>query len=244
MGKAEADTIRSWEELSHLYESKVFSVTSFRERRQRILREIVPGAVADVGCGPLGLMLSEICRLPKTIAIGSDSCLEMIVQSRNKTESCDVRYVVADNRQLPFPSSSMDTIVSINSFVPESREDVELMFQQSKRVLRKGGRLVAMLPSFEMSLIARDTWRMPVRLDLKGHREWETSGWQCFYTEADIHELVRKNRFPDYRLDRVAFSTPEEVTQIRRVYGDSVRGIPDALFADYPLFEHLLIAER
>jgi len=115
----------------------------------------------------------------------------------------DVRYVVADNRCFPFPSGSMDTIVSINSFVPESRADVELMFHESMRVLRRGGRLVALLPSFEMSLIARDKWKMQVRLDLEDHREWETSGWQCFYTETDIHELMRKNRLPGYRLGRV-----------------------------------------
>lgn len=118
------------------------------------------------------------------------------------------------------------------------------MFHESMRVLRRGGCLVALLSSFEMSLIARDKWKMQVRLDLEDHREWETSGWQCFYTETDIHELMRKNRLPGYRLERIAFSTPEEIKHIQQVYGDSIRGIPDALFADYPLFEHLLIAER
>jgi hypothetical protein len=62
---------------------------------------------------------------------------------------------------------------------------------------------------------------------------------QCFYTETDIHELMRKNRLPGYRLERIAFSTPEEIKHIRQVYGDSIRGIPDALFADYPYIRAL-----
>jgi len=187
----DCETVRRWKEFSERYESKVFSVTSFPARRQKILRGVLPGIVADLGCGPLGLMLREICGLANTVVIGTDFCWEMLVESKRHTKECDVHYVLADNRCLPFQDRSIDTVVSVNSFLPESREEVESIFQQVARVLRRGGRLVALLPSFEMSLIARDKWEMPLRLDLDNHREWDTSGWQCFYTRSDIDELAQ-----------------------------------------------------
>ena len=238
-GAAEA-----WKPFSLEYEAKVFSLTSFSAPRKRILREVVPGVVVDVGCGPLGLMLREIARLPGTRAVGSDFGCEMIAESRRRTEGYAVQYLLADNRYLPIRSSSIDTIVAVNSFLPETRGEVELVFEEVARVLRKGGRLVAVLPSFEMSLVARDRWKMVLQLDLENHREWDTTGWQCYYTISDIADLMQGHRFQRHYVEPIVLSAPQEVAHIRQVYGASLKDVPVQRLVQDPLFEHLLVAER
>jgi ubiquinone/menaquinone biosynthesis C-methylase UbiE len=233
-----------WKPFSRQYETKVISLTSFAARRQRILREVVPGMVVDAGCGPLGLMLREIARLRGTRVVGSDFSCEMIAESRRRSEGCAVQYLLADNRYLPLRGSSVDTIVALNSFLPETRREVELIFEEVARVLRKGGRLVAVLPSFEMSLVARDRWKMVLQLDLENHREWDTTGWQCFYTTSDIRDLMHRYRFQRHYVEPLVLGASQEVAHIRQVYGASLDHVPVERLLKDPLFEHLLVAER
>lgn len=234
----------TWRDVSHDYEKKVFSVTSFPARRKRIAREIAAGTVLDMGCGPLGLMLREIVAIPGTNALGSDFCAEMICESRRHTKDLDVKYFLADNRCLPFQDATVDTIVSVNSILPEIRTDIDLTFQEVRRVLRKRARFVALFPSFEMSLIARDKWGMSVRVDEEQHREWDTTGWQSFYTLSDIESLVKRHGFYDHSVEAVSFSTPEEAQHIRQIYPESLGNVSVERILENPLYEHLLVATR
>lgn len=233
-----------WRPLSRDYESKVLSITSFAMHRARMLQPLRPGIVIDAGCGPLGLLLRDVATIPHTIPIGMDFCDEMVVESRSRTAGCDVRYVLGDLRAMPFASQSIDTILAINSFVPEERADVDAIFHEAHRMLQKGGRLVAVLPSFEMSFVARDRWQMPLRLDLEQHREWDTSGWQCFYTTEDIDHLMKRHRFSVYWVERLTLSTQREIDHIKRVYASSLANVPEQRLYVEPLFEHVLVAER
>jgi ubiquinone/menaquinone biosynthesis C-methylase UbiE len=234
----------TWKDVSRDYEKKVFSVTSFPARRKRIAREVTAGTVLDMGCGPLCLMLREIVAIPDTKALGSDFCREMISESRRRTKGLNVQYFLADNRCLPFRDSTIDTIVSVNSILPEIRSDIDLAFQEVKRVLRKRGRFVALFPSFEMSLIARDKWGMSVRVDQEQHREWDTTGWQCFYTLSDIESLVKRYRFYNHSVETISFSTPEEAQHIRQIYPESLGNVSVERILENPLYEHLLVATR
>jgi SAM-dependent methyltransferase len=233
-----------WKEFTQSYGSRVFSVTSFGPKRRMIVRSVIPGVVVDLGCGPLGFLLRDIAQLRMTYAVGSDFCWEMIVESRQRTLGCDVQYVLADNRCLGLMTGSVDTVVAVNSLIPEARAEVDLAFEEVGRVLRKGGRLVAVLPSFEMSIAARDQWGIRQRLDLQRHREWDTSGWQCFYSWLDIESLMNKYAFRRYRVERMIFSATDEIEHIREVYAEHLKSVPRERLVQYPLFEHFLIAER
>lgn len=236
-------TIASWRDFSKDYESKVLSVTSFAAKRQQILDDVLPGVILDLGCGPLGLLLRALSRLPNTSPIGLDSSPEMLRESCRHTRKSNVHYLLGDVRWLPLKSSSVDTVVTINSFVPEIRQDIDRSFAEAARVLRKGGRLIAVLPSFEMSMIARDQWGMKLDVDLENHREWDTVGWQCFYTEKDIREIMQKHHF-QYRLRRMVFDAPAEIAHVQRVYAHGLATVPREQMIKHPLFEHFLVAER
>ena len=95
-----------------------------------------------------------------------------------------------------------------------------------------------------MSIVARDGWRMKISLDLENHREWDTSGWQTFYTVGDIEDLMKRHRFGSYRVDRMTFSEPAELAHIRAIYAGALEGVPPERLIEMPLFEHLLTAER
>jgi SAM-dependent methyltransferase len=235
---------QAWRHFARDYTRKVFSPTSFETRRARILRDALPGVALDLGCGPLGLVLRDLARLPATQPIGSDFSAEMVTESRRQTAGLSPLYVVADHRCLPFRDGAMDSVIAVNSIVPSSPADADLIFGEGRRVLRKGGRLIALLPAFEMSIVARDRWRMKIRLDLENHREWDTSGWQTYHTLGDIEGLMKRHRFGSYQVDRVTFSEPAELTHIREIYAGALEGVPQERLVEMPLFEHLLMAER
>ena len=232
--------VPTWKDLSQDYADKVLSISSFPKHVREIMKHVTSGLVLDLGCGPMGNLLQEVSRVRGAIAVGVDSCPEMVIESRKHT-TASVSYVIADNRFLPFKDSVAGTVLAINSFVPETREVAKQMFAEGVRVLRSGGHMVAVLPSFEMSLLAQQHWGMELQLDMENRREWDTVGWQCFYTEDDIHQLMKQFGMR-YATQRIIFSEPAEIEHVQRVY--RLQAASSKRLVQYPLFEHLLIAQR
>lgn len=233
--------VPTWKDLSQDYAAKVLSVSSFPKHVQEIMKHVTSGLVLDLGCGPMGNLLREVARIPGAVPVGVDFCPEMVLESRKHT-GASVSYVIADNRFLPFRDSVAGAVLAINSFVPETRAEAGQMFAEAARVLRPGGRLIAVLPSFEMSLLAQQHWGIEVQLDMENRREWDTVGWQCFYTEEDIRQLMKRFGMR-YQAQRIVFNEPEEIEHVQRVYFHQ-QGAPGERLLQYPLFEHLLVAQR
>ena len=82
------------------------------------------------------------------------------------------------------------------------------------------------------------------RRDEENHLEWDTVGWQSFYTRADIEDLIRSVGFLTATIEPMVFDAPDEVDHTLQVYADSLRGVPRVRLHQAPLFEHLLVAER
>ena len=226
------------------YEQKVLSVTRFETTRARLLKEVRGPWVVNLGCGPTGHMENALAAIRAFRVGAADVSREMVVEARARTASDRVSFLVADNRDLPWADSSIDTLITINSFIPERRVDADRMFQEATRVLRPGGRLIAVLPAFEMSLAAAREWGAKVVMDPETRRELDTNGWQCFYLEEDIHDVLRRLNFSTHRVEKLVLSRPEEVRHVEAVYAPLLKGLKAGVAAAYPLFEHLLIAER
>lgn len=230
-----------WDKFAASYTEKVFSPLQFVAIRKRIVDAVKPGRVLDMGCGPTPLLLCDLLELPDVEVSASDLSTKMLEAAKRNFSSGAIRFVYGDNRHLPFPDDYFDTVISVNSILPEQRDDIELMFAQVFRVLRPGGRFVAVLPAFETSVMARDDWRMDIGIDEAKHREYDTTGWQCFYTHEDITELMQRHRFGSFDIVRLYFDSEPAIEEIRRIYG---YGITAETLRKYPLFEHLLIAEK
>ncbi len=231
----------AWDPFSASYTEKVFSPLQFPEVVRRIIAEVQPGRILDMGCGPTPFLLRKLAALPNVELHASDYSLSMLEAAQGHFREGEVAFVLADHRNLPFDDAFFDTVIAVNSILPETRDEVEPMVVQALRVLKPWGRFVALLPAFETSLMVREDWGMEIRIDEAGHREFDTTGWQCFYTAEDVAELMKAHEIVRYRLDRVYFDSDEAVAAIRRVYGASLSA--QALH-NYPLFEHLLVAEK
>ena len=82
---------------------------------------------------------------------------------------------------------------------------------------------------------------MDIRVDEANHREFDTTGWQCFYTRQDIDELLPSSGFRLLAYQRLYFRSDEQIEAIRRVYG---RNLTVELLQEFPLFEHLVVGEK
>jgi SAM-dependent methyltransferase len=231
----------AWDPFSDGYTEKVFTPLQFPDLVRRIVSEVRPGRVLDMGCGPMPYLLRKMAALPGVEVYASDYSPKMLDAARRHFREGEVTFVLADHLELPFRDAFFDTVISVNSILPETRDQVGPMVAQALRVLKPGGRFVALLPAFETSLMARDDWKMEIRIDEAEHREFDTTGWQCFYTAQDVAELMKAHQLGRYRLERVYFDSDDAVTAIRKIYGGSLSA---QVLSQYPLFEHLLVAEK
>ncbi len=230
-----------WNPFSAGYTDKVFSPLQFPDVVRRIVLEVRPGRILDMGCGPTPYLLRKLVALPGVTLYACDYSQKMLDAARRHFREGEVTFVLADHLNLPFDDAYFDTVISVNSILPETRDLVGPMFAQALRVLKPGGRLVALLPAFETSLMANHVWKMEIQIDEAGHREFDTTGWQCFYTAEDVAKLIKAHELSRYRVDRVYFNSDEAVAAIRKIYGGSLSA---QVLHKYPLFEHLLVADR
>lgn len=230
-----------WDRFCADYLNKVFSPLQFASVRRQLLQEVKLPRVLDMGCGPTPFLLRDLLHLPGIDLFANDFSLKMLDAAKRQFPAGAIRFVYGDNRRLPFDDAFFDTVLSINSILPEHRDQIEEMFAEVVRVLKPGGRLVALLPAFETSLMARDNWHMEIRVDIANHREYDTTGWQCFYTREDITDLMTRHRFGSYKLEPLYFDSEDAIAEIRKIYGQY---LSPELLREYPLFEHFLIADK
>jgi ubiquinone/menaquinone biosynthesis C-methylase UbiE len=231
----------AWAPFSADYTRKVFCPAQFAPTRERVIAAVRPSRVLDLGCGPVPFVLRELARQRGFRLYGSDFSPEMLEGAREFLRGEEVVLELADHRDLPFQDGFFDSVFSINSILPESRSDIDLMMREVRRVLKPNGRFVALLPAFETSLMAGEWWGMQVRVDPVEHREFDTTGWQCFYTAEDVDQLLVDHNLAAVERDRVEFRTPEEIDAIRTVYG---REVTAESLLKHPLFEHFVVAEK
>lgn len=116
-----------------------------------------PGAkVLDFGCGS-GHLAAHLrtCRYTLTACDMAD---QMIVSARQKFGDADIKWVSlpADWRRLPFADQSFDAVVA--SSVLEYVGDLELVFSETARVLRRGGALIFNVPNPKNGRRKRENW--------------------------------------------------------------------------------------
>jgi SAM-dependent methyltransferase len=231
-----------WDKFSVGYREKVFTTLQFPQTRAAIIDSIEPGRVLDMGSGPLPNLLRGLAEIPGIEIYASDYSQAMLDQvAAHFHEDDAIHFVLADNRHLPFDDAFFDSVISVNSILPEHRRDVDTMVSEVVRVLKPGGRFVALLPAFETSLNAREWWGLDVECDPVQHREIDTTGWQCFFTREDIEDLVEKHHLERLDLKRIEFKTDEAIEAFRGIYGKQVSA---QSLRKRPMFEHFLVARK
>ena len=119
---------------------------AFRERLVELAR-VEPGeALLDVGCGTGTLALAAKRRVGATgTVVGIDASPEMIDRARRKAERehAEVTFQPAVVEALPFPDASFDVVTSTLMLHHLPRPVREQCVREIRRVLRPGGRVLA-----------------------------------------------------------------------------------------------------
>ena len=99
------------------------------------------GDVLDLGAGT-GDLSHEFQRAGAARVVGADFAGEMLLRAREKFGDETTSWVRADGLQLPFADGSFDAVAS--AFVLRNLVDLPRSFEEMLRVLRPGGRVVAL----------------------------------------------------------------------------------------------------
>ncbi len=108
---------------------------------ERVSQLAAGDAVADIGCGP-GTAARRAARLGASV-VGIDPAPAMLRFARllSRRSANGVRYAEGSAEALPLPGSSVSVAWSIASV--HHWADLDAALQEARRVLRPGGRLVA-----------------------------------------------------------------------------------------------------
>jgi ubiquinone/menaquinone biosynthesis C-methylase UbiE len=224
-----------WNKIAKDYEEEVLSLTKVSKRREQILRAIKKGAVLNLGTGSMPYLNKDLIRQGNKV-IATDYSQPMLKAARHSFSHANLEYKLADNKKLPFKDNVFDSVVSINSILPEKRQEVRLMIKEVWRVLKPAGDFVAFLPSFEAVLESMAIYKTNPRIDRKNYRMFDSGQWQCFHTVKSIEKVMKESGFKKYKIRKVLQNTAEEIRQIKRIYGVNV--------SKHPSYHHFLVAEK
>jgi demethylmenaquinone methyltransferase / 2-methoxy-6-polyprenyl-1,4-benzoquinol methylase len=115
-------------------------------RREVIRRAKVPsgGYVLDLGAGTGDLAREALRQVPDCYPVAVDLTLEMMRVGRARIRSIDgiIEWVSSDALALPFPEHTFE--VAVSGFLLRNVIDIERTLAEQYRVLKPGGRMVAL----------------------------------------------------------------------------------------------------
>lgn len=223
-----------WGKFAKDYEKKVISLTKVPRRRKQILKEIKRGKILNLGTGPTPYL--NMALIKNNTVTATDFSKEMLDAAKNAFTHKNLEYKKADSRNLPFADESFDSIISINSIIPEKRKEADIIIKEAYRVLKPRGRFIAILPSYDNAKKAVKIHRIRLKLDEKQLRVWDSGQWQCFHTLETIGEMMGRSGFKKYKVRKLFLKTKEEIRQIRKIYGINA--------SKHLVYEYFLVAEK
>jgi|TARA_Y100000310_G_C20654932_1_gene801492 SAM-dependent methyltransferase len=229
------DESQRWNEFAEDYDRKIFSLTSFPERRKQILDRIVNGRVLNLGTGSTDYLNRDLVN-EGNVVVATDFCKKMLDVASKRFSHFDLEYKLADSTALPFQDNTFDSVVSVNSILPPERYQVFEMFNEAYRVLKDKGVLVAFLCSYDNVKIANKNLNAGFHLDDLQQRIIDTTTWQCFHTPSTIEENMLESGFSKYGYEKVFLNTCAEISEFRRLYHLETE--------ESPIYEYLLVAEK
>lgn len=224
-----------WEKFAKDYEDKVFSLTSIPQRRKQILESIKPGKILNLGCGPTYYLNQELTEQSNQV-VAVDFCQNMLYVAKMKFTHPNLEYKLADARDLPFKNNTFDSIISVNSILPQKRDQTYEMISEIHRTLKKNGKLMAFLASFNSVEKVIKNLKIDFKIDVEQMRVYDTDGWQCFHTPETIKEMMEIKKFSKYNYKKVFLKTRQEISELKRLYGfDTSKSL---------IYEYLLTATK
>lgn len=113
--------------------------------RKQVIRRarLTPGSsLLDLGSGTGDLAGEALRQYPEIKVVAADFTLQMMLFGKKRYPSRNLGWSAADARRLPFPDQAFDAVVS--GFLLRNVVDLSQSLAEQHRVLKPGGRLVAL----------------------------------------------------------------------------------------------------
>lgn len=211
-----------WNSFAREYDKKIFHLPKYSRIRERVLNHIKQGNVLDFGCGPIGEILNVLKKNGNTVW-GVDLSPAMVKEAKKNFSGT---IICADGKNLPFEDNFFDSVVSVNSILPPSREEILPMFKEIYRVLKNGGRFVAYLVSYDYVKKLLRSGLIDLKVDNENFRVWDTSGWQCFHTKESIETQMQEVGFSEWKIETEIFNKKEESEDLYKIYKVDISTCP------------------
>lgn len=225
-----------WNKIATDYEKDVLSLTKVGKRRKQILAAIKRGVILHLGTGSMPYLNKALINQGNKV-MATDYSKKMLKVAHCLFSHPNLQYKFADSRKLPFKKNTFDSVVSVNSILPEKRKDIKPMIREIYRVLKPLGRFVAFLPSFETVVESITIYKTNPKIDKKNLRVFDSRQWQCFHTAETIKKMMKESGFKRYKIKKAFQDTREEIKQIKKIYSVNIS-------KKHPTYHHFLVATR
>jgi SAM-dependent methyltransferase len=128
--------------------------------------------IADFGCGPGNLIRFLKGRVRALTGVDTSSKALDLAERQANDASIEFKRIQRDIRELP-RESTFDLIISTNSILPKQRSDIVPMWAAMRSALKPGGKIIAILPSFDTIEYLISLWQNHYSAELKGSAEQE-----------------------------------------------------------------------
>lgn len=218
--------IETWNALASKYPEKVYSITATPEKRAHIIEKIRDGEkILIIGCGSEVYLQKDLLeRYPHLTIFATDISPEMLRVAQEKFSHPQLHYLNLDSTNLTTDHKDFgdfNAVISTNSILPESRDEVAQMYNEIYNVLKPGGRFLAFMPSFEFAeFVERNQLMEGIDkiMDRVGFRVKDTVGYQCFHTRKSLKEELFHSGFRDISVTTIGVESMEEYLALRRTY--------------------------
>lgn len=187
--------------------------------------------ILDLGCGP-GNFLKALKKYPKSIT-GVDLSDDALRISSEIAKELNINFIPIkmDLRELKL-ERKFDIVVSINSILPNNRQEVVDILRCIRETLKPSGSFYGILPSFDATEHLRGLWYEHYKkmFNSKKHAD------RCV-EQLDTHKLVDRNclLYADDGCNRQAFHTSESICEEFTKAGLLISGKPQKIYYPWEL---------
>lgn len=216
-----------FDEITPTYDllNSLLSVGNDRRWRSQAIERLAPSSgqrILDLGCGTAELLLEVADRVDGVDLTGVDVAPRMLRRARQKglAQEVPLDLIRADALRLPFPDDRFDGAIS--AFTLRNVPDVEGFFEEVRRVLRPGGRIVTLeihLPeegAFAALYRPYFLHVLPRIGDLLSGRtgayRYLSKSVASFHRPGEVGEIARQAGFSDVDVQPLTFGTAALVT--------------------------------
>ena len=139
---------KAWEDVSD-YDYQVFSVFSDKKAKNPIFNYLKKKSknfiVADLGCGS-GNFIPFLSKQFKHV-VATDYSEALLKRAKKENKAKNVSYMHLDLKDLSSIHNELDIAVSVNSILPSTISDIDVIMKEIYKTIKKGGEFVGILPS-------------------------------------------------------------------------------------------------